>query len=147
MTAALLLSCALAAPDHHLQEENTGAKADGGIVARVTAAVGEKGADKPFLLIVTMTAKEGKAKELIAAYRGAAAASKAEPGCTAYNLHRDQENPRELLLYERWKSVDALNMHLDQPYTRAFVAKIGELTDKSAVAIMKGIPANAPAAK
>ena len=144
MPAALLLACAVAAgpapaPDHHLEDEAKPA----GIVERVRAAVGEDKADKPFILVVSMTAKKGRAKDLVEAYRGASVKSKSEPGCTAYNLHRDAEDPNKFLLYERWKGTDALASHLEQPYTKEFVGKFGDLLDDSSVAVMRAVPPKA----
>ena len=137
MTAALLaLACAAPQPDHHLQDEKPAAT---GIVARVTAAVGAEKLDKPFLLVVSMTAKQGRGQDLIDAYRGAARKSMAEPGCKSYALTRDAENPAKFLLYERWESVAALESHLEQPYTKSFVSKFGDLLEESGVAVMKPI--------
>ena len=141
MPAALLLAAAVLAPDPLPQEPAEAPEADAGIVARVKAAVGEKGAEKPFVLVVTMTAKQGQTAELVKAYRAAATKSKAEPGCTAYNLHRDAEDPRKFLLYERWKTPAALASHLEADYTKTFVGRFGDLLEDSGVTVMKAVPA------
>ena len=138
MTAALLavtLAAPLAAPDHHLKDEKP---TDGGIVARVKAAVGDQ-ADRPFLLVVSMTAKQGKARDLIAAYQEAARPSLNEEGCKSYALTRDAENPNRFLLYEKWAGAAALASHLQQPYTKAFVGRFGDLLDESSVSVMRPV--------
>ena len=127
-----------AAPDHHLEDEQPAAEKP--IITRVKAAMGEEGEGKPFLLVVSLTAKPGRGAELIEAYRGAAAKSLAEPGCTSYALTRDAENPDAFLLYERWKSTEALASHLNQPYTKAFVGAFGGLLADSSVTVMKPVP-------
>ncbi len=144
MLPALLLSLAAAGPLPMAPVADdppvVAPPADSPIVARVKAAVGPRAADKPFLLVVSLTAKEGRGADLIAAYRGAAAKSLAEPGCTSYALSRDAENPNSFLLYERWKSADALASHLEQPYTQAFIAQFGELLTESSVSVMRTVP-------
>ena len=137
--APLLFAAALAAPaaDHHLQDEAEAPK--GSIVDRLTAAVGEEKAETPFVLLVSLTAKPGKGKALVEAYRGAARASLAEPGCKQYALIRDVESPLKFTLVERWAGASALKSHLDQPYTKEFVGKFGDLLDDSGVAILKPV--------
>ncbi|NNJ27807.1 putative quinol monooxygenase [Alienimonas chondri] len=144
MLPALLLSVLAAgpsplAPVPHLQETKPQEDAESPIITRAKAAVGPKGAGRPFLLVVSMTVKEGRANDLIKAYRAAAVSSLAEEGCTSYALTRDAENPNAFLLYERWKSTDALATHLEQPYTKAFVGAFGELLEESSVTVMRPV--------
>ena len=142
MFAAPLLFAALApaapAPDHHLKDEP---KPAGTIVERLTAAVGEEKAEGPFVLLVSLKAKQGKGKALIDAYRGAARKSLAEEGCKQYALIRDVEDPLRFTLVERWTGAAALTSHLEQPYTKAFVGKFGDLVEESGVRILKPIGA------
>ena len=138
MSPALLLALAAAGPLPAVQGPDT--PAENPLIARIKAAVGPENADKPFLLRVSMTVNEGRADDLIAAYRDAAAKSLAEPGCDSYTLTRDAENPNEFLLYETWKSTDALAEHLQQPYTKTFVGKFGDLLADSSLAIMTFVP-------
>ena len=144
--APLALAAALAAapaPDHHLKDE---AKPPAGtIVERLAAAVGEEKVETPFVLLVSLTAKPGKGQALIEAYRGAARKSLAEPGCKQYALVRDAENPLQFTLIERWQGASALNAHMGQPYTKAFVGAFGELVEKSGVRILKPIGPGKPA--
>ena len=138
--APLVLAAALAAaPDHHLKDEAK--KPSGTIVERLAAAVGEDNTEKPFVLLVSLTAKQGKAQDLIAAYRGAARKSLAEEGCKQYALVRDAENPLEFTLIERWTGASALNSHMGQDYTKTFVGSFGDLVEKSGVRILRPIGA------
>ena len=142
MFAAPLLLAALAAPDHHLEQEAP----PNPLADRLVAAAGADAADRPFGLIVSLTAKAGQEDALIAAYRAAATKSLAEEGCTQYALVRDVENPRQFTLLERWANAAALTEHLGQPYTKAFVGQFGDLLDDSGVAIVQGVGAG-PAAE
>ena len=141
LAAPLVLAAAAFAGPAPVQdaEEMAKPKPSGSIVERLAAAVGEDKVDKPFVLVVKMTVKKGKAADLIEAYRGAARKSLAEEGCKQYALTRDAENPNDFILYERWTGASALESHMDQDYTREFVGEFGELLDASSVTIMKPI--------
>ncbi|MEM9701154.1 MAG: antibiotic biosynthesis monooxygenase family protein, partial [Planctomycetota bacterium] len=108
--SALLTGPVVEPPPVARLDDVTGEVVESPIVTRVREAVGEKMVGKPFLLVVSVTVKEGEEKAFIAAYRGAAAKSLAEEGCTSYALSRDAETKNKFLLYERWKSLEALSV-------------------------------------
>ena len=45
-----------------------------------------------------------------------------EEGCTAYDLHRDNNNPATFVFYEEWSSKDLLDKHLQSPHLTAGLA-------------------------
>jgi len=51
------------------------------------------------------------------------AATRAEPGCVAYDLYQSPETPSEFLRIERWKSSDQLEAHKRMPHLRASFEK------------------------
>ena len=145
MLPALLLSLAAAGPlpATPIVQDAAAAPAENPLIARIKKATGAEDGDRKFLIAVSMTAKEGRVDDLIAAYRDAASKSLAEAGCDTYTLTRDGESPNEFLLYETWRSTDALESHLAQPYTRKFVGLFGELLSDSSVTIMTFVPPTA----
>lgn len=46
-------------------------------------------------------------------------ATRAEPGCIEFVLHKEREGGGQLYLYEVWASEGALAAHHDEPYTKA----------------------------
>ena len=76
---------------------------------------------KPFTLVVTAKIKDGAMSKLETAYSPCAKATRKEPGCLQYDLHTDADKPETVVLIERWKSVAALEAHLKQAHTQAFL--------------------------
>jgi quinol monooxygenase YgiN len=48
--------------------------------------------------------------------------SRKDAGCINYDLHQDNKNPAQFLVYENWESPEALQKHLDAPHFKAFSA-------------------------
>ena len=55
------------------------------------------------------------------------ARSRAEPGCSAHNVHVDCENPNRLVFVEHWADMDALKAHFAVPESRAFAGALTTL--------------------
>jgi quinol monooxygenase YgiN len=55
------------------------------------------------------------------------AASKAEPGCGAYEFSWDLGDPNLLHIREEWESQDALDAHFATPHMADFGAALGGL--------------------
>jgi quinol monooxygenase YgiN len=109
-----------------LFSEATGAD-DHPVVAMVKSKV--KDPTKPFALLVTIKAKAGKEKDLEATFAPCIAATKKEPGCLAYELNRDPDEPTIYVMYEKFKSVAALDAHLKLEHTMKLLSALGPLTD------------------
>lgn len=78
-------------------------------------------------VIARMTAKEGQEAELENAMRELGKQVLAnEPDCKHYQLCKGQ-NPRELVVMERYASQAALDAHGKSPHFRASFGKLGEL--------------------
>lgn len=58
--------------------------------------------------------------------------SRREPGCRSHAVHRDVENPLQLVFLEEWEDRAALAAHFAVPASRAFV--------KAASALAVGAP-------
>ncbi|MFW1802232.1 putative quinol monooxygenase [Acinetobacter nematophilus] len=46
-----------------------------------------------------------------------------EPGCTIFQLHQCRQDPRRLLLWERFDSEHAYQAHFKQTYTQEYLAR------------------------
>ncbi len=97
------------------------------VVALVKSKV--KDPAKPFALFVTIKAKSGKEKELEAAFAPCIAATKKEPGCLAYELNRDSDEPTIYVMFEKFKNVAALEAHLKLEHTTKLLKALPPLTD------------------
>jgi quinol monooxygenase YgiN len=128
LTLAGLLPAALGAQDAQ----------DHPAVALVKAKV--KDPKKPFALLVTIKAKPGKGKELEAAFAPCIAATKKEPGCLAYELNRDPDDPTAYVMFEKFRDVAALEAHLKLGHTQKLFQVIGPLTDGEIKAKVYEVP-------
>jgi quinol monooxygenase YgiN len=71
-------------------------------------------------LVVTYVIQAGLETEAEAHLRALTAASRAEPGCRAYEVHRSLEHPRTYLIYERYDDLVALEAHRQTPHFLTF---------------------------
>ncbi len=46
--------------------------------------------------------------------------TRAEEGCTQYDLHQDDEDPTHFMFYENWKSRELWQAHMSAPHLAAF---------------------------
>jgi quinol monooxygenase YgiN len=70
-----------------------------------------------------ISAKPGKEAELKAALREVVAETVKEPGCIQFQVLEDLENPGRFVLWEIFQSREALRIHMEKDYTRAYFAK------------------------
>ena len=95
------------------------------IAAQVKASLKDPG--KPFTMVVTLRAKEGAGEKIAAAFAKAVKATRRENGCVAYDLSRDTKAPDQYLVYERWRSLAALEAHLKSQHITALLGELGDL--------------------
>jgi len=69
-------------------------------------------------LVVTFTAAPGKAAELAQAMKERCAVSRKDVGCEQFEVFRSVQNPRKLVLLERWKDQASLDAHAKLQGTR-----------------------------
>lgn len=121
MTRALPLALLLAAA------APTPAADDHPIVAAVKAKLTDP--SKPFSMFVTFKVKAGKNAEFEAAVAAAIKGTVKEPGNVAYQLNHDPDHPDTYVLYERWKTLDALVAHMKTPHLEALGKALAGVTD------------------
>jgi quinol monooxygenase YgiN len=80
-------------------------------------------------LVISVTVQFDPAKrdEAFAAAIEMMRATRAEPGCIAYNFSADLEDPSRVHVFERWASQDALDVHFTSPHMATFQKKLGGL--------------------
>jgi quinol monooxygenase YgiN len=83
-------------------------------------------------IMATLTAKSGKAAALRALLDGMLAPSRAEPGNLRYDLWQDQAEPARFVLDELYVSDAAVAAHRETAHFRDYLARIGDLAERSA---------------
>lgn len=68
------------------------------------------------VLAVTWTAKPGKEKDAERLFRELTEASRKEPGCVMYLVHRHSDDPSHFFIYEQYKDAAALEAHRKTPH-------------------------------
>lgn len=85
-------------------------------------------------VIARYTVKEGKVEELLALVAELAAASRTEPGNLAFDAYTSTDDPRSVVLLERYVSQEAFADHRETPHFKRLVAdRIVPLLDSRAV--------------
>jgi quinol monooxygenase YgiN len=79
---------------------------------------------KPFALLVTFNVKAGNEKKFEEAFVPCIPATRKEPGCVAYYLNRDTDEPSHYIMYEHFKSIAALEDHLKEKHTQTLLATV-----------------------
>jgi quinol monooxygenase YgiN len=117
--AALVLAGA-GSPSPAADEENP-------VIKLVKSKV--KDPTKPFALVVALKVKAGNEKKFEEAFGPALVATRKEPGCMAYYLHRDPDEPSHYMMYEQFKGVAALDAHLKEKHTQTLLATVIPMCD------------------
>ena len=99
-----------------------GAADENPIVTLVKSKV--KDPTKPFAMAIVFKVKPSDAKAFEAAFPPALAATRKEPGCVAYVLHRDPEAEGTFVMYEQFRSIAALEAHAKQPYVEKLLGTV-----------------------
>jgi quinol monooxygenase YgiN len=86
-------------------------------------APGETG---PYCVIARHRAKPGRADAYEKRMLADLAATRAEPGCFQFHIHRDRSDRNLFVIYEVWKDVNALRVHFEKPYVQRFVVDSAE---------------------
>lgn len=97
------------------------------IVTLVKSKVADK--SKPFGMTVQFKVKQGEAKAFEEAFAPCLAATRKEPGCIVYFLNKDVDDANTFVVYERFKSVAALESHAKSAHVATVLGKITPLLD------------------
>lgn len=97
------------------------------IVTLVKSKVKDK--TKPFGMTVTFKVKAGQEKAFEEAFGPSLKATRKEAGCLAYHMNRDLDEPREFVVYEKFKSIAALEDHAKSKHVEELLKIIGPLLE------------------
>ena len=94
------------------------------------------------VLAVTWRAKSGHEDEVAQIFSKLQAASRKEPGCLMYIVHRHKTDPQRFFLYEQYRDDAAREAHRQSPHFQEYVVKalkdIGERTEGELYAPLNG---------
>jgi quinol monooxygenase YgiN len=79
------------------------------------------------VVAATVQVRPDAQDEALAAITTAIEATHGEPGCLAYALHRDLEEPARFVILEKWATAAALEEHGATPHLKALFAALGPL--------------------
>jgi quinol monooxygenase YgiN len=82
---------------------------------------------EPFQILAIIELKPGTEARFATESAKAAKATAAEPGCGEYKFYKDLEKPGTIVLFEKWKSIEALKSHIKQPYIVSFLKFMDEI--------------------
>lgn len=82
---------------------------------------------KPFTLLIRVQIKEGTQEKFETAFVGAIKGTRKEKGALAYELNRDTKDPTRYVVYERWKSLADLEVHLKTPHITTLFAELKDI--------------------
>ena len=85
------------------------------------------------MIIVTGTlhASADSLTEVLALSRAHVLRSRAEPGCLEHGVAISDEDPMQLVFFERWTDMAALGVHLKLPASRGFGKGVAGLVDRA----------------
>jgi quinol monooxygenase YgiN len=72
------------------------------------------------VLAVTWMANPGHEEQVAEIFRKLETASRQEPGCLLYIVHRHKEDPRHIFIYEQYKDEAALAAHRNSPHFQEY---------------------------
>ena len=84
-------------------------------------------AKTPFNFVAYFRAKPGREDDLARILSDMVAPTRAEQGCVNYDLHQHQDDPSRFVLYEGWKSPEALDQHMTLPHFKTMLAALEDV--------------------
>lgn len=90
------------------------------------------------IVVARFRVVEGKELEVEVAFREAIPPTHLEDGCILYGLHRGSDDPRTLMMIERWSTREALNAHLRSEHVqKLFVALDGLVEGTAEITVLE----------
>lgn len=95
-------------------------------------------ADEPVVVLATFRSRPGRAADLKETLQAVQASSRAEPGCELYDMFESRQG--SYVLFERYRSRDALEAHRGSDHYRAYRARVPELLEQPvAVTVLRPV--------
>ncbi|KAA9009897.1 putative quinol monooxygenase [Histidinibacterium aquaticum] len=73
----------------------------------------------PLTIVADIHAEPGRADRLLERLQMLVAPTRAEAGCLAYDLHRDDTDPDHFLFYETWETREHWLAHMESDHIKA----------------------------
>lgn len=84
------------------------------------------------VLAVTWTANSGHEEEVADIFATLQAASRQEPGCLMYIVHRHKTDPRQFFIYEQYRDEAALQAHHETPHFQEYaINRLGPIGERT----------------
>jgi quinol monooxygenase YgiN len=80
-------------------------------------------------VVAQLRARPGQERALGEALVALVSPTRREPGCLAYDLHEDADDPASFVLYEIWRSRTEHAANLQTPHLHDFVVRLDDLLD------------------
>lgn len=74
-------------------------------------------------LTVRLTAKAGEEEHVAELFRPLQSASRQEPGCVFYVIHRHKDDSRKFLAYEQYRDEAALDAHRNSEHYKKYLVE------------------------
>lgn len=75
-----------------------------------------------YKFIITIELEPGAREKILSRAPEAQAATRAEPGCLAYDFFTCTDDPDKLVFVEAWKDEAAHAFHMEQAHTKRFIS-------------------------
>lgn len=82
------------------------------------------------ILIARFTAKPGFEDEVAEMIAGLARDVRTEPGNLVFEPHREADDPRRFVVFEKYLDEDAFQAHMSMPYGAVFNARLNEIIEE-----------------
>jgi quinol monooxygenase YgiN len=89
-----------------------------------------------YKFILTIDLQAGTRDKILAAAPEVQAATRAEPGCIAYDFYTCTDNPDQLVFVESWVDKAAHEFHMQQEHTKRFIAFHEQFNEKRSFEIV-----------
>ena len=99
------------------------------LLDRIKALPGQ--AEKPFSMIVHFKVKRDQVDAVLTGAKKVVPASRAEPGCLAYDVQQGLEDPTEFFVLETWRDAKGLEFHAGTGHFTEFIKIMGAAVDEA----------------
>lgn len=77
----------------------------------------------------TIPVREDCREDAVALVHALAEASRSEEGCVAYEVYVQADQPEIIMIWQQWRSLDALEIHFASAHVDAFLDAIPDMID------------------
>ena len=127
MSRLLPLVFLFAAPFASAQDAGT--TTEHPVIAEVRSQLGKRDPAKPFMLLVTLKAKQGMRNDLMKAVSTCKVETRKEAGNKRYQLLAVPTEPLLFQLSEQWMTLDDLARHMETPHLKTLLEAFDRILD------------------